>query len=61
MGWNSQRTCVVSFDNVEVPKSRLVGALGEGFKIAMKGLDGGRVNIATCSLGAAQSSLDLTI
>lgn len=60
MGWNSQRTCIVSFDKVKVPKSRLVGNEGEGFKIAMKGLDGGRVNIATCSLGAAQRCLDLT-
>jgi alkylation response protein AidB-like acyl-CoA dehydrogenase len=61
MGWNSQRTCVVSFDKVKVPKSHLIGSLGEGFKIAMKGLDGGRVNIATCSLGAAQNSLDWTV
>lgn len=61
MGWNSQRTCVVSFDKVKVPKSNLVGSLGEGFKIAMKGLDGGRVNIATCSLGAAQNALDWTL
>jgi alkylation response protein AidB-like acyl-CoA dehydrogenase len=61
MGWNSQRTSTVSFDKVKVPKSRRVGKEGEGFKIAMKGLDGGRVNIATCSLGAAQRALDLTI
>ena len=61
LGWNSQRTAIISFDGVKVPKSRIVGKEGEGFKIAMKGLDGGRVNIATCSLGAAQRALDLTI
>lgn len=61
MGWNSQKTCVVSFDQVKVPKARLVGKEGEGFKIAMKGLDGGRINIASCSLGAAQRCVDLTV
>ena len=60
-GWNSQPTRMVSFDKVKVPKTRIVGSEGEGFKIAMKGLDGGRVNIASCSLGAAQRSLDLAI
>lgn len=59
MGWNSQRTCAVSLDRVRVPKSRVIGSVDGGFKIAMKGLDGGRVNIATCSLGAAQKSLEL--
>ena len=57
MGWNSQPTRTISFDNVEVPLENLLGAEGEGFKIAMKGLDGGRINIATCSVGAAQGAL----
>lgn len=59
MGWNSQPTRAVSFDCVEVPASHRLGAEGEGFRIAMKGLDGGRINIATCSVGAAQGALDL--
>jgi alkylation response protein AidB-like acyl-CoA dehydrogenase len=54
MGWNSQPTRVISFDNVRIPAHNLLGREGEGFKIAMKGLDGGRINIATCSVGAAQ-------
>ena len=58
MGWNSQPTRTISFDNVEIPLENLLGAEGEGFKIAMKGLDGGRINIATCSVGAAQGALD---
>ncbi|HYP83604.1 acyl-CoA dehydrogenase family protein [Variovorax sp.] len=58
MGWNSQPTRTIAFDNVRVPASHLLGAEGEGFKIAMKGLDGGRINIATCSVGAAQGALD---
>ena len=58
MGWNSQPTRTVSFDNVRVPADHLLGAEGEGFRIAMKGLDGGRINIATCSVGAAQGALD---
>jgi alkylation response protein AidB-like acyl-CoA dehydrogenase len=58
MGWNSQPTRAIGFDNVRVPASHLLGAEGEGFRIAMKGLDGGRVNIATCSVGAAQGALD---
>ncbi|AVS74585.1 acyl-CoA dehydrogenase family protein [Paracidovorax cattleyae] len=57
MGWNSQPTRTVSFDNVRIPADHLLGAEGEGFKIAMKGLDGGRINIATCSVGAAQGAL----
>eukprot|EP00758_Cryptobia_borreli_P002855 Tbor_TRINITY_DN3345_c0_g1::TRINITY_DN3345_c0_g1_i1::g.23447::m.23447 len=61
LGWNSQPTCSVSFDNVKVPKTRIIGAEGEGFRIAMKGLNGGRINIATCSLGAAQHCLDLAV
>ncbi len=58
MGWNSQPTRTISFDNVRVPLNHLLGAEGEGFKFAMKGLDGGRINIATCSVGAAQAALD---
>lgn len=58
MGWNSQPTRMISFDDVEVPKDHLLGQEGEGFKIAMKALDGGRLNIATCSVGAAQAALD---
>ena len=57
MGWNSQPTRTISFDNVRLPANHLLGREGEGFKIAMKGLDGGRINIATCSVGAAQGAL----
>jgi alkylation response protein AidB-like acyl-CoA dehydrogenase len=57
MGWNSQPTRVISFDGVRVPVANRLGEEGEGFKIAMKGLDGGRINIATCSVGAAQGAL----
>ncbi|WP_374670229.1 acyl-CoA dehydrogenase family protein [Acidovorax temperans] len=57
MGWNSQPTRTISFDNVRIPANHLLGKEGEGFKIAMKGLDGGRINIATCSVGAAQGAL----
>jgi alkylation response protein AidB-like acyl-CoA dehydrogenase len=60
MGWNSQPTRLVTFENVRVPVSHRLGAEGEGFKIAMKGLDGGRVNIASCSIGAAQACIDHT-
>lgn len=58
MGWNSQPTRAIHFEEVRVPVSHLLGEEGEGFKIAMRGLDGGRINIATCSLGAAQGALD---
>lgn len=58
MGWNSQSTRPISFENVRVPARNMLGAEGEGFKIAMKGLDGGRINIGTCSVGAAQGALD---
>lgn len=58
MGWNSQPTRTISFDNVRIPADHLLGQEGEGFKIAMKGLDGGRINIATCSVGAAQGALN---
>jgi alkylation response protein AidB-like acyl-CoA dehydrogenase len=60
MGWNSQPTRTVTFENVKVTESHRLGKEGEGFKIAMKGLDGGRINIASCSLGAAQSCLTLS-
>ena len=53
MGWTIQPTALVSLDEVRVPVSHLIGQEGDGFKIAMKGLDGGRVNIASCSLGGA--------
>ena len=58
MGWNSQPTRAVMFEDVRIPADHLLGDEGEGFKIAMRGLDGGRINIATCSVGAAQGALD---
>ena len=57
MGWNSQPTRAIAFDGVRVPASQLLGEEGQGFRIAMQGLDGGRINIATCSVGAAQGAL----
>ena len=57
MGWNSQSTRSVTFDEVRVPGDHRLGAEGDGFKIAMKALDGGRVNIAACSVGTAQAAL----
>lgn len=61
MGWKSQPTAQVQFDDCKIPAGNLVGAEGDGFKYAMMGLDGGRLNIASCSLGAAQSGLDMTL
>ncbi|MBY6235046.1 acyl-CoA dehydrogenase family protein [Vibrio harveyi] len=58
MGWNSQPTRAVTFDNVSIPVSHLLGEEGQGFVFAMKGLDGGRINIATCSVGTAQQALN---
>ena len=58
MGWNSQPTRAVTFDAVDIPLEYRLGDEGEGFRFAMKGLDGGRVNIATCSVGTAQAALD---
>lgn len=58
LGWNAQPTKLITFDNVKVPAENLLGEEGEGFKIAMKGLDGGRINIATCSIGTAQQALN---
>ncbi len=57
LGWNSQPTAMVQFENCRVPMANRLGNEGEGFKIAMKGLDGGRVNIAACSLGGAAAAL----
>jgi alkylation response protein AidB-like acyl-CoA dehydrogenase len=57
MGWNSQPTRAIAFDGARVAASHLLGAEGEGFRIAMKGLDGGRLNIAACSIGAGQGAL----
>ena len=58
LGWHSQPTAQVNFDGVRVPVDNLVGAEGEGFRIAMMGLDGGRLNIGACSLGGAQRCID---
>ncbi|EKO3864582.1 acyl-CoA dehydrogenase family protein [Vibrio harveyi] len=58
MGWNSQPTRAVTFDSVSIPASHLLGEEGQGFVFAMKGLDGGRINIATCSVGTAQQALN---
>ncbi len=60
MGWNSQPTAAVIFENCRTPRANRLGAEGEGFRIAMKGLDGGRINIAACSLGTARAALDAT-
>lgn len=61
LGWNAQPTRQITFDNVKVPIDNLLGKEGEGFSIAMKGLDGGRINIATCSIGTAQQALNSAI
>ncbi|GAA0773082.1 acyl-CoA dehydrogenase family protein [Castellaniella ginsengisoli] len=58
MGWNSQSTRPITFENVQVPVENRLGEEGEGFRFAMKGLDGGRINIATCSVGAAQGAYE---
>ncbi|MBA4354414.1 MAG: acyl-CoA dehydrogenase [Novosphingobium sp.] len=58
LGWNASPTAQVVFDNARVPVANRVGAEGDGFKFAMAGLDGGRLNIAACSLGGAQRCLD---
>jgi len=60
MGWNSQPTRLITFEDVRIPARNILGNEGDGFKIAMKGLDGGRINIATCSLGAAQAAVSDT-
>nr|WP_315028642.1 acyl-CoA dehydrogenase family protein [uncultured Chryseobacterium sp.] len=58
LGWNTQPTRFVFLDHVEVDESFMLGEAGEGFKIALKGLDGGRINIGTCSVGAAQGAIN---
>lgn len=60
MGWRAQPTRSIAFENVRVPASQRIGPEGEGFVYAMRGLDGGRINIASCSLGAAQAALEQT-
>ncbi|NNH70333.1 acyl-CoA dehydrogenase [Nocardia uniformis] len=61
MGWNAQPTRQVILDNARVPAANLLGAEGNGFRIAMNGLNGGRLNIAACSLGGGQSALDKSV
>ena len=61
MGWNAQPTRAVLFDDVRVPVANRLGAEGDGFKIAMAGLDGGRINIGACSIGGAQAALDKAV
>src|SRR6186713_1208888 len=61
LGWKSQPTAMVNFENCRVPATNLIGTEGQGFKIAMAGLDGGRLNIAACSIGGAQFCLDRTV
>jgi alkylation response protein AidB-like acyl-CoA dehydrogenase len=61
LGWNSQPTTAVILEGARVPAANRLGAEGEGFRIAMAGLDGGRVNIAACSLGAARACLELAL
>lgn len=58
MGWNAQPTAQVNFDGVRIPAANRIGEEGEGFRFAMMGLDGGRLNIASCSLGGAALALD---
>jgi alkylation response protein AidB-like acyl-CoA dehydrogenase len=58
MGWNAQPTRTITFDGVRVPVANRLGGEGQGFAIAMEGLDGGRINIATCSVGTAQQALE---
>jgi alkylation response protein AidB-like acyl-CoA dehydrogenase len=61
MGWNAQPTAMVLLDQCRVPRGNLLGEFGKGFTYAMQALDGGRLNIAACSLGAAQAAFDKTI
>jgi alkylation response protein AidB-like acyl-CoA dehydrogenase len=61
MGWNAQPTRSITFDDVRVPCANRLGEEGQGFSIAMSGLDGGRINIATCSVGTAQSALESSL
>ena len=59
LGWHSQPTAMVNFEDCRVPAANRIGDEGQGFRIAMAGLDGGRINIAACSLGAAAASLEI--
>ena len=61
LGWKSQPTAMVMFENCRVPVGNLIGVEGQGFRIAMAGLDGGRINIGACSIGGAQFCLDRTL
>ena len=61
MGWKAQPTRTITFEGVRIPASHRIGPEGEGFVYAMKGLDGGRLNIASCSLGAAQAALQQSL
>ena len=61
LGWKSQPTAAVIFEDCRVPAANRIGAEGDGFKIAMKGLDGGRINIGACSLGGARRCLELAL
>ncbi len=61
MGWNSQPTAIVAFDDCRIPAANLLGKEGDGFRYAMMGLDGGRLNIAACSLGGARLALETTL
>ena len=58
MGWNAQPTAMVSFEDCRIPAENLIGQPGQGFSFAMRGLNGGRLNIAACSLGGAQEAFD---
>lgn len=61
MGWKSSPTATVNFDNVRVSKENLLGVQGQGFKYALQGLNGGRINIASCSIGGAEYVFDKTV
>ena len=60
MGWKRQATRAITFEDARIPAVNRLGDEGEGFAIAMRGLEGGRINIAACSLGAAQATLDMS-
>ena len=61
MGWNAQPTAIVQFDDCRIPVTNLLGKEGDGFRYAMAGLDGGRLNIAACSLGGARLALETAL
>lgn len=61
MGWRGQPTAAVTFEDCKIPLENVIGKEGDGFKIAMKALDGGRINIGACSLGGAQACLDKSL